>query len=154
MYEFPFGYERIQETSWAYLSSLLMLALFFKFNRFWAMRNLDLILLILLAPGLLMVYHGSRMADNTAPASISQPAPAPPPSPGNLTSAPAGEPEGTSGGPADKVSSSGQETTSESAGKNEASEAQGSELPATSQTTPPAAAPQQPGSLSQLRWPS
>ncbi|MFM7118026.1 MAG: hypothetical protein ACKO9H_14120 [Planctomycetota bacterium] len=145
MYEFPFGYERIQETSWAYLSSLLMLALFFKFNRFWAMRNLDLILLILLAPGLLMVYHGSRMADNTAPASISQPAPAPPPSPGNLTSAPAGEPEGTSGGPADKVSSSGQETTSESAGKNEASEAQGSELPATSQTTPPAAAPQQPG---------
>lgn len=63
MIEFPFGYERIQETSWAYLSSLLMLALFFKFNRFWAMRNLDLVLLILLAPGLLMVYHGGRMVD-------------------------------------------------------------------------------------------
>ncbi|MFN9751535.1 MAG: hypothetical protein ACK57U_09140 [Planctomycetota bacterium] len=55
MNEFPFGYERIQETSWAYLSALLMLALFFNFNRIWTMRNLDLQLLILLAPGLLMV---------------------------------------------------------------------------------------------------
>ncbi len=78
MYEFPFGYERIQETSWAYLSSLLMLALFFKFNRFWAMRNLDLLLLILLAPGLLMVYHGSRIPDPSTPAAVSPPAPSAP----------------------------------------------------------------------------
>jgi len=141
MYEFPFGYERIQETSWAYLSSLLMLALFFKFNRFWAMRNLDLILLILLAPGLLMVYHGSRMTDNTAPASIGQPAPVPPPSPGNLTSTPAGESEASGGGPADKVSSSAQESTSESADANGATAAQGSEPSATSQAAPTTAAP-------------
>lgn len=58
MNQFPFGYERIQEASWAYLSSLLMIALFFKFNRFWTMRNLDLFFVILLAPGLIMVYSG------------------------------------------------------------------------------------------------
>jgi hypothetical protein len=34
--------------------------LFFKFNRFWSVRNLDLILLILLAPGLLVVQAGRR----------------------------------------------------------------------------------------------
>ncbi|MFN0018163.1 MAG: hypothetical protein ACKVP0_07890 [Pirellulaceae bacterium] len=37
-----------------------MIALFFKFNRFWSVRNLDLILLILLAPGLLVVQAGRR----------------------------------------------------------------------------------------------
>lgn len=61
MNQFPFAYERIQDSSWAYLSSLLMLALFFKFNRFWAIRNLDLFLLILLAPGIIMVYRGGQM---------------------------------------------------------------------------------------------
>ncbi len=60
MEAFPFGYERIEGTTWAYLSSLLMLALFFKFNRFWSVRNLDLFLIIMLAPGLLMVDSGQR----------------------------------------------------------------------------------------------
>lgn len=50
-------YERVNPTSWAYLSSLLMLALFFKFNRLWSLRNLDLLLLIALAPGLLLVQY-------------------------------------------------------------------------------------------------
>jgi hypothetical protein len=50
-----FHYERVNPTSWAYLSSLLMLALYFKFNRIWSVRNVDLFLLILLAPGLLLV---------------------------------------------------------------------------------------------------
>ncbi|MGI9430486.1 MAG: hypothetical protein ACR2NM_17630 [Bythopirellula sp.] len=50
-----FHYERVNPTSWAYLSSLLMLALYFKFNRIWSVRNIDLFLLILLAPGLLLV---------------------------------------------------------------------------------------------------
>jgi hypothetical protein len=58
MAEFPFGYERIAATTWAYMSSLLMLALFFKFNRFWSVRNFDLLLIILLAPGLLMIEAG------------------------------------------------------------------------------------------------
>jgi hypothetical protein len=58
MSEYLFNYERVDPTTWVYLSSLLSLGLFFKFNRFWSMRNLDLVLLILLAPGLLLVYSG------------------------------------------------------------------------------------------------
>ena len=50
-----FHYHRVDSTTWAYLSSLLMIALFFKFNRVWSVRNVDLVLLILLAPGLLLV---------------------------------------------------------------------------------------------------
>jgi hypothetical protein len=57
-----FGYHQIPPSSWAYLSSLLMLALFFKFNRVWALRNVDLILVILLAPGLLMIYEGRQLS--------------------------------------------------------------------------------------------
>jgi hypothetical protein len=60
MSEFLFQYEKVNPISWAYLSSLLMIALFFKFNRIWSVRNLDLILLILLAPGLLVVQAGRR----------------------------------------------------------------------------------------------
>src|SRR5262245_39706140 len=55
MSEILFHYRKIDPTTWVYLSSLLLIALFFKFNRFWSVRNLDLILLISLAPGLLMV---------------------------------------------------------------------------------------------------
>ena len=50
-----FHYERVNPTSWAYLSSLLTLALYFKFNRIWSVRNFDLFLLIMLSPGLLLV---------------------------------------------------------------------------------------------------
>ena len=57
MPEILFHYERVNPTSWAYLSSLLTLALFFKFNRVWSLRNLDLLLMILLAPGLLLVQY-------------------------------------------------------------------------------------------------
>src|SRR6185436_15214382 len=53
-----FHYEKVNPTSWAYLSSLLMLALFFKFNRVFSVRNLDLFLLISIAPGLLLVKYG------------------------------------------------------------------------------------------------
>src|SRR3954465_12629203 len=55
MSEILFHYQKVNPTTWVYLSSLLMLGLFFQFNRFWSVRNLDLVLLILLAPGLLMV---------------------------------------------------------------------------------------------------
>lgn len=53
-------YERVNPTSWAYLASLLSIALFFKFNRIFCMRNLDLLLLVLLAPGLLCIEHAVR----------------------------------------------------------------------------------------------
>ena len=55
MSEILFHYEKVNPTSWAYLSSLLTLALFFKFTRVFSIRNLDLFLLILIAPGLLLV---------------------------------------------------------------------------------------------------
>ena len=60
MSEILFHYERVNPTSWAYLSSLLTIALFFKFNRVLCMRNLDLCLVILLAPGLLCIEHALR----------------------------------------------------------------------------------------------
>lgn len=55
MSEILFRYERVNPTSWVYLSSLLSLALFFKFGRFWTLRNVDLVLVILLAPALLCI---------------------------------------------------------------------------------------------------
>ncbi|HYO25184.1 MAG TPA: hypothetical protein VEQ85_09550 [Lacipirellulaceae bacterium] len=67
MSEILFQYEKVNPTSWAYLSSLLTLALFFKFNRAFSIRNLDLFLLILLAPGLLLVqwsFENEAAADN------------------------------------------------------------------------------------------
>lgn len=57
MSEILLHYERVNPTSWAYLSSLLMLALFFKFNRVLSVRNIDLFILISLAPGLLLVQY-------------------------------------------------------------------------------------------------
>jgi hypothetical protein len=63
MSELLFQYHSVHATTWVYLSSLLMLGLFFKFNRFWSVRNLDLMLLILLSPGLLLVYRGERMME-------------------------------------------------------------------------------------------
>ena len=50
MSEFLFQYVPVHPITWVYLSSLLMIGLFFKFGRFWSVRNLDLVLLILLVP--------------------------------------------------------------------------------------------------------
>jgi hypothetical protein len=61
MNDFPFGYEQIPPTTWFYLASLLTIGLYFKFNRAWSLRNLDLVLLILLGPGLLLQFHGHQM---------------------------------------------------------------------------------------------
>jgi hypothetical protein len=62
MSDILFHYYRVNPTTWFYLSSLLSIALFFKFNRVWSMRNLDLVGLILLAPGLLAVEYGGYKA--------------------------------------------------------------------------------------------
>ena len=48
MSEILFQYHKVHPTTWVYLSSLLMIGLYFKFGRFWSVRNLDLVLLILL----------------------------------------------------------------------------------------------------------
>lgn len=58
MSDILFHYHKVNPTTWVYLSSLLTIGLFFKFSRFWSIRNLDLIGLILFAPGLLLVEEG------------------------------------------------------------------------------------------------
>ncbi|MCC9641847.1 hypothetical protein LOC71_06135 [Rhodopirellula sp. JC740] len=60
MSEFLLYYRRPDPTTWVYMSSFLTIGLFFVFRRFWSIRNLDIVLLILLAPGLLMVNEGYR----------------------------------------------------------------------------------------------
>ncbi len=62
MSEFLFQYYPVHPTTWVYLSSLLMIGVYFKFGRFWSVRNLDIALLILLAPGLLLVHFGQQRA--------------------------------------------------------------------------------------------
>jgi hypothetical protein len=68
MSEILFQYEQVNPTTWAYLSSLLVIALYFKFNRVWSVRNWDLLGLILLAPALLMVQYGVAHSGNPAQA--------------------------------------------------------------------------------------
>ena len=65
MGEILFRYESVHPTTWVYLSGLLTVGLFFKFNRLWSLRNFDLLLLIALSPGLLLVL-GGRFADDGA----------------------------------------------------------------------------------------
>lgn len=54
MQDILYKYEMTPAT-WVYLSSLLIMGIFFKFRRFWSLRNLDLVGLIVFAPGLLLV---------------------------------------------------------------------------------------------------
>jgi len=51
-----YDYE-LNATTWVYLASLLTIAVFFKFNRVFSVRNLDLIGLIAYAPGLLLIQR-------------------------------------------------------------------------------------------------
>jgi hypothetical protein len=66
MSDILFHYYRVNPTTWFYLSSLLSIALFFKFNRLLSVRNVDLLGLVLLAPGLLAVEYGGFKASDTA----------------------------------------------------------------------------------------
>lgn len=58
MERFPFNYQPLERTTWVYIASLMIVALYFKFSRFWSIRNLDLLGLIGLAPGLVMAQAG------------------------------------------------------------------------------------------------
>lgn len=49
----------LNPTTWVYLSSMMTIGIFFRFSRFWSVRNLDLVALIAIAPGLLLVQAGS-----------------------------------------------------------------------------------------------
>ena len=46
---------------WLFLTLLLTLTLFFKVGRFWSVRNLDLLMIFALAPGMMMLV-GNRGA--------------------------------------------------------------------------------------------
>lgn len=59
-----FQYEMLP-TTWFYISGLLLIATFFRFNRFWSVRNLDIIGIILFAPGLLFIAMGMGPNDTT-----------------------------------------------------------------------------------------
>ncbi|MDP6555899.1 MAG: glycosyltransferase family 87 protein [Pirellulaceae bacterium] len=72
MSEFLFHYEPVPPTTWVYLSSLLMICVFFKFGRFWSVRNLDLVLLVLLSPGLLLVHYGIQSQQEQQLAQLSE----------------------------------------------------------------------------------
>lgn len=54
------GYQ-LNLTTWVYLSSLLTVAVYFKFSRLWSMRNIDVLALISMAPGLLLVDYGGDL---------------------------------------------------------------------------------------------
>lgn len=73
MSELLLHYEKVNPTTWVYLSSLLIIGLYFKFNRFWSVRNLDIILLILFAPGLVLVHLGQQeqLAARSLPVKVS-----------------------------------------------------------------------------------
>ncbi len=45
---------------WLFLSLLACVTLFFKFSRFWSVRNLDLLLLFALVPGMLMIVGNPK----------------------------------------------------------------------------------------------
>ena len=52
---------RLDRPTWFYLSLLLILSIYFRFGRFWSLRNLDLVLLLSLSPGLLMAEADRRL---------------------------------------------------------------------------------------------
>src|SRR3972149_4398424 len=70
MSEILFRYQQVAPTTWAYLSALLIVALYFKFSRFWSVRNFDLVVLILLSPGLLLVKCGLDRGDAAGDAAL------------------------------------------------------------------------------------
>jgi hypothetical protein len=60
MSQFLFYYQRPEPATWVYMSSFLIIALYFMFHRLWSVRNLDILLVILLTPGLMLVYEGRK----------------------------------------------------------------------------------------------
>lgn len=51
------NFQRLNGTTWFYLSLLLMIAIYFRFTRLFSLRNLDLIALFFFVPGLLAIHQ-------------------------------------------------------------------------------------------------
>lgn len=65
------GYD-LQPTTWVYIASLMIVGIFFKFNRVLSVRNLDLSAMLAIAPGMLLVAAGrGLLAPLVAPDSSS-----------------------------------------------------------------------------------
>jgi hypothetical protein len=64
------GYE-VNEATWFYLSLLLIVAVFFRFRRLWSLRNVDLLLLLSMSPGLLLL-NMTRGLPMTSPDEVLQ----------------------------------------------------------------------------------
>ena len=62
-----YGYS-VSGATWLYLSALLIIGVYFRFNRLWSRRNLDLILLLALSPGLLLIRVTTEVGDGGAQA--------------------------------------------------------------------------------------
>ncbi|XZE46569.1 hypothetical protein SH467x_001855 [Pirellulaceae bacterium SH467] len=60
MTDFLSNYLRLEPPTWVFLSTFLAIGLFLMFHRFWSLRNLDIVLILLFTPGLMMVFEGSR----------------------------------------------------------------------------------------------
>jgi hypothetical protein len=64
MQKILFDYQ-LNPTTWAYISALMMMGIYFKFRRFWSVRNSDLVALIAFSPAFLLLYYGlSKHADD------------------------------------------------------------------------------------------
>jgi len=59
MQDILFEYQ-MHPSTWVYVSALIVIGIYFKFHRFWSVRNLDLVALLAFSPGLLLVSHGQE----------------------------------------------------------------------------------------------
>lgn len=66
MNDFLFHYLRLEPPVWVFLSSFLVIGLFLMFHRFWSLRNLDILLILLFTPGILLVYEGANRRQVTS----------------------------------------------------------------------------------------
>mgnify|MGYP007073180929 CR=1 FL=1 len=66
MHQFLYQYD-LNPTTWVYLSSLLIVAIFFKFSRLLSIRNFDLLGLLAIAPGVLMLAYRGNVAEENVP---------------------------------------------------------------------------------------
>lgn len=72
MSQFLFHYVRLEPPTWVFLSTFLVIGLFLMFHRFWSLRNLDILLVLVFTPGMMMVYEGRQKAFRLADSEISR----------------------------------------------------------------------------------
>ena len=61
MGNFLFYYQRPEPATWVYMSSFLIVGIYFMFHRVWSIRNLDIVLLLLFTPGIMLIHESYRL---------------------------------------------------------------------------------------------